>query len=110
MKSLRWLIVPIAATLLAVSATARADVPAPDTGGSSATGGATATTGGTLGTGGVVSTSATSTTAGSSATGTKPPDDDGGCSIGTRHQSSGFTVGLLGLALALGLRLGRRRS
>jgi hypothetical protein len=109
MKSSRWFIVPVAAALLVFSAAARADVAYP-TGGASATGGAAATTGGFIGTGGVASTSVTSTAAGSSATGTKPPDDDGGCSIGMRHQSSGLVVGLLGVALAFGLRLGRRRS
>jgi hypothetical protein len=106
-----------AVSFLVFTATARADVAPPPSGGHSSIGGASSATGGatSAAVGGTTSTATSATTggtssSGSSATGNAKPNDDSGCSIGTLHRSSGVAFGFLGVALALGLRQARRRK
>lgn len=97
----------LAATFLIATATARADVAPLPTGGHSGTGGSSAAGGGASS----ITAGASSTTAGSNGdAASAPKEDDGGCSIGNSHRASGIAFGVLGVALAFGLRRVRSRN
>jgi len=108
-----------AVSFLVFTTTAHADVAPPPSGGHSSVGGASSAPGGATSaavggaTNAVTSNTSSATTggtnsSGSSATGNAKPNDDGGCSIGTLHHSSGIAFGFLGVALAFGLHQARR--
>lgn len=106
MRTSRLLGVLAAVTFFIGSASARADVAPPPSGGSSsAAGGSTSAAGGSSAAGG-----ASTTTAGTSAIeGSVPKDDDGGCSMARWHHAPGLALGVLGVALAFGVRRARSR-
>jgi hypothetical protein len=107
MKTSRLLGVLAAIAFSIGSASARADVAPLPTGGSSGVAGSSSASGG----GSNPAGGASSTTAGTGATEEPAPkDDDGGCSITRLHHASGIALGVLGIALALGLHRARNRK
>ncbi len=107
MRTSRLLGVLAAIAFFITSALARADIAPLPTGGSSGVAGSSSANGGSSAPAG----GASSTTAGTSAIeGSAPKDDDSGCSMAMWHHASGLALGVLGVALALGVRRARSRK
>lgn len=104
MRISRLVSVLAAVSFLIASATARADVAPLPTGGNTSV----STSGGSSST--AAGASSTAAAGNSAVPDTAPKGDDGGCSIGKSHRASGIALGVLGVALAFGLRRVQRRK